>query len=38
MTKTWKNGKKARFWPDFDPFPTNLGPKNFLKDFNTTRC
>ena len=31
--KTWENGKKPSFRPNFDPFDPNLGFKNFYDRF-----
>ena len=31
MNKTWKNGKKPSYRPDFGPFGPNLGPQFFLE-------
>ena len=33
INQTSENGKKPNFRSDFDPFGSNLGPKNFIRGF-----
>ena len=38
MNQTSGNGKKPSFRNNFGPFGSNLDPKIFFVDFNSTRC
>ena len=36
MNKTWENGEKSNFVPDFSLFDPNFGPRFFFADFTST--